>query len=302
LTSLLAVDRLAGWSGTVFGILLLLLFLLVFVRLIVSSGQDDGFGRGTFSIVVKVDLGVFDGLFSGWVKESGDDIVVLSMIIHGLEVNPFLFGFSLDAEDDSGAPFSVLLFELVRLTNLDWLNVAVFGQRFEVKDILFGGVGQGAVVEDVVFFVFVKRLNLSPEAAVLDIEIDLGSDGESELNISVVSGNVALVVERSDEADLGLSAGSVDKFYFSGGIDSFGDLELFLLLLLLLLLLLSLLLSVNADLSVSGNQSRYIQSVDEWETGGGWQGNSDSVLVVHLLVVEGLSVLEKMGQFSKLLG
>jgi len=297
LTSLLTVDGLAGWDGRVFLILLLLLFLLlVFVRLIVGSGEDNGFGRGTFSVIVKIDFGVFEGLFSGGVKESGDDVVALSLIVHGLEVNPFLFGFSLETEDDSRALFTVLLLEALGLANLDLLGVSVFGQGFEVNDACSGGVRPGAVVEELVFFVFAEGFNFGPEATVLNIEIDLGSNWEGELYVSIVSGNILLVIEWSDKADLSLSAGSIDKLYISGNVDSFGNSERSLLLLLLLLL------SVNADFSVSRNQSRYIQGVDEGETSGSRQSNGDLVLVVHLLVVEGLSVLEKVSQLSKLLG
>jgi len=297
LASLLAVDGLAGWGSAVFTLLplLFLLPLLVFLGLVEGSGQDDGFSRGAFSIEIKVDLGVFDGLFRGWVKESGNDVVALSGFVHGLEVNPFLFGFTLEANDDSGALFSPLLFEFVWLTDLDLLGLSVLRQGFEVEDVLFGGVWPSAVVEDVVFLVLAKGLNFGPEATVLDIEIDLGSEWKSELNLSVVSGNVTLVVEWSDEADLSLSTGRVDELNIRGNVDGLWDSERSLLLLFLGLYM-------YANLSVSRNQSRYVQRVNEWETSSRGQSNSDRVLVVHLLVVEGLSVLKKMSPFPELLG
>lgn len=92
-------------------------------------------------------------------------------------------------------------------------------------------------MEDVVFLVLAEGFDFSLKTTVLDVEIDLSSEWETELNVSIVTGNVALVIERSDKADLSLSAGRVDELNISGNVDGFWDGEWSLHLLLLVLFL-----------------------------------------------------------------
>lgn len=152
--------------------------------------------------------------------------MLLNLFIHHVEVQELFFAFAFDAE------FQILpeLFvQLLGFADVNDFRVAIFADWFEVQNIVFGDVGPGADVQNFVFFVFVQRSDFDLVTTGLQVEFELDFHREDHLEVSVVSGDVAHVIERSNETDFSLAASGVSHFDFGGGLDGFalsGELKL----------------------------------------------------------------------------
>lgn len=249
----------------------------------VVEGEFGGLVVRSRWVEVEVEVVLLDFLFSPWVEEEGDEVVALEVVVESSEIEVLVVSLVVGTEVESEFVISkgLVVFVLV-VVGLDLLHVLVELDRSEVEDAVESGVGVGAVVEDSLFVLVVQWLDDDFSLGVVNIEVDVELKGEVEVDVLVNSGNVALVVEWSNESELGFQLGGVSDIDGSGDIDGFRDTEL------VVVSLESLDLSLNFSSEVE--ESWELDGVGEGKTGGGWESNGKSEVVVELGVVEGVSV------------
>ncbi|KAK3912472.1 ATP-dependent DNA helicase, partial [Frankliniella fusca] len=286
----LGAEVLVGLVGVVGA--LALLGLLVLRVVVVRGGQGDGLGGGLLVVKGNSELVGLDGLLGGGEQQSRDGVVVLGLVVHGGEVSEGSLAGGVDAEGHAGGVLADGEVSLLGLAQLDGLLV----DGGQVQDVVLGGVGLARDLSDLEVLVGVDGLQLDAHLSVLQVQVDVGADGQVHEHVLVETGDVTLVVKGSDETDLGLSAGGVSEVNVSGGVDGVGDLD-------------SILgavghvgLGADASLTTDGDQSGGLQGVDEGQTHGGGEAHGQGVAVVQLGVVEVLARAESVSGVLQVLG
>lgn len=94
---------------------------------------------------------------------------------------------------------------------VDFLHVAVELNWSEVEDAVESGVWVSTVVEHSLFVLVVQWFDNNLSLSVVNIKVSIELEWEVEVNVLVNSGNIALVVEGSNESEFGFQLEGVTE-------------------------------------------------------------------------------------------
>jgi hypothetical protein len=262
----------------------------------IIGGQGNGAGFGLGAIEEEAEVGALDGLLNPRIQNKRHGVVALDLVIKALVVHEFGFGAVLGLEGKTDGVLAKVDLSLLGVTDVDGIGVLFPRDGLEVKDVVLGGVRPDAEVQEHRLTLGVQGLDLELSTVAVVVVADGHLDGQIHLDVLIETSNVALVIPRSDEADLGSSLGRVDKVDFSGSVNLVGDIKL------LVRVAGELRASLGVDLTGGEEKSGGLEGVDEGQTHGGRESKSDLVLVVELGVVEVLAVPQDRGSKADILG
>lgn len=200
----------------------------------------------------------------------------------------FLFSGVFYAEGHS-CLFSKHMFVVLRFSDVDDLRSRELGDWFQLEDVTFSGVWGSAVVEDLLSAVFIDWLKFNTDLLVHEVDVDVLLYWEVHLNMFVVTGDVLLVVEGSDESNLSLGLSGEDNFDFASQVQGLWSADL--------VSGNNFWVSLDTDVCVDAHESWGFQGVDEWQTHGSWEAKSHFVWVQEFGVVEFHSLAESSTEF-----